>query len=233
MPTPKKVKTLYKFLRTGLKSDNGKDRDWKLGEWRKEENISICNSGFHASKTPLQAMGYVAGEILAEVEVRGDHIAHDDKECWSEMRIMKAWHWKKPDSLALSIFAAELCLKNFEKRYPDDKRPREAIEAARRVLADDTEETRSAAESAWSAAWSARSAAESAAWSARSAAESAAESAWSAAESAWSAAWSARSAARSAAESAWSAAWSAKKKLIASLDAWFIERIKTLEPWTK
>src|SRR3990167_6607084 len=48
----------------------------------------------------------------------------------------------------------------------DDKHPRNAIEAARKVLAHDTAKNRSAARSARSAAWSARSAA----WSARSAA---------------------------------------------------------------
>ena len=81
------------------------------------------------------------------------------------------------------------CLSNFEDKYPEDKRPREAIEAKIEFLKGEiTEEELSAA---WSAAESAaRSAAESAAWSA----------AWSAARSAtWSAA---RSATWSAAESA-------------------------------
>ena len=220
-----KTKTLYKFLRTGLKSNSG-DYKWKVGEWYKEEKLDICNSGFHASKTPLQALGYVAGEIVAKVEVKGHSIVQDDKECWSEMRIVKAWNWEKKDSVALSIFSAELCLKNFEKLYPDDKRPREAIEAAKKVLEADTEENRSAAESAAESAESAaRSAAESAE-SAESAAESAARSAESAARSAArSAAWSAESAARSAESAARSAA---KKKFIASIDKWFLERIKTL-----
>ena len=61
----------YKFLRKGLKSDNGNNREWVLNQWRHEDDISICNKGFHASKTPLQALGYVKGEILAEVEVKG------------------------------------------------------------------------------------------------------------------------------------------------------------------
>ncbi len=133
------MKKLYKFLRTGLKSNSG-NHTWEVGKWYKEENINICNSGFHASKTPLQALGYVSGEILAEVSVKGKSIVEDDKECWSEMKINKAWHWTKKDSVELSIFAAELCLDNFEKLYPNDKRPREAIEAARKVLEADTKE---------------------------------------------------------------------------------------------
>ena len=207
-----KKKLLYKFLRSGLKSDSG-DMEWLLNTWYHEDNISICNKGFHASKTPLQALKYVAGEILSQVEVKGKSEVNDDKECWSDMRIVKAYHWKKEDSVALSIFASECVLENFEKVFPDDKRPREAIEAARKWLAEPTEANQSAArlaaESAWlAAAWSAESAR-----SARLAAESA-ESARLAAESA---------------ESAWSAARSAKEKLIASLDAWFLDRITQLE----
>ena len=51
-------KKLYKFLREGLKSQSG-HTTWKIGEWQKEDDIDICNKGFHASKTPLQALGYV------------------------------------------------------------------------------------------------------------------------------------------------------------------------------
>ena len=152
-----KTKKLYKFLRTGLGSNSG-NHTWKIGEWYEEDKVSICNRGFHASKTPLQALGYVGGEILAEVFVRGKSEIQKDKECWSEMKINKAWNWTKKDSVELSIFAAELRLENFEKLFPDDKRPREAIEVARKVLKDDTEENRSTAWSAWST-WSTESAA--------------------------------------------------------------------------
>src|SRR5690242_4667205 len=130
-------KKLYKYLRTDLKSDRG-NHQWEIGRWYKvDEKLDICNVGFHASKTPLQALGYVAGELLAEVEVRGESIIEDDKECWSEMRLVKVWHWQKKDSVALSIFAAEQCIKNYEKLYPNDARPRNAIEAAKKVLTDD------------------------------------------------------------------------------------------------
>ena len=213
------MKKRYKFLRTGLKSDNGTDRDWKIGEWRSEKDINICNQGFHASKTPLQAFGYVQGEILARVEVKGESIVQDNKECWSDMRIIEAFHWKKEDSVALSIFAAELCIENFEKVYPEDKRPRNAIKAAKKWLAEPTEANRLAAHSAAYSTYSAHSA--------HSAADSAAHSARSAADSAYSAA---HSAAYSAYSAAHSAAYSA---LVKKLDAWFLKRIKTLEVWTE
>jgi hypothetical protein len=107
----------------------------------------------------------------------------------------------------MAIEFARQSLKNFEKLYPEDKRPRTALEAATDFLDGKItlEEIESAASAAWSAAWSA---ARSAAWSAASAARSAASAAASAARSAAaSAAESAAGAAESAA--AWSAAWGA------------------------
>jgi hypothetical protein len=163
-----KNKTLWKFLRTGLVSDNGEDKQWKLGEWRKEnKELKICKVGFHASETPLQAFRYIKGEILAQVKCRGESIIEDDKECWSEMKIIKAYHWTKEDSVELAIFSAELAIDIYEKQYPNDNRPRKTIEAAKNYLKvvknnGDIESARSAAdsaaESAWNAAWSAESA---------------------------------------------------------------------------
>ena len=90
------------------------------------------------------------------MEAEGESDKEKDKQAWSKMRIVKAYEWTKEDSVALAIFSAELCIKNFEKECPDDKRPREAIEAAKKWLKDPTEENESAAESAaWSAAESA------------------------------------------------------------------------------
>ena len=182
----------YKFLRTGMRSENG-NQTWKLNKWVKVDGdkLSLCNYGLHSSKEPYDAFSYVQGEILAVIECRGEHLKDTDKYCWEEQRVIKTYKWTKKDSVRLAIFSAELCLKNYEKKYPDDSRPREAIEAAKRWLKTGSKKGLAAAESAESAAWSAGSAAESAAWSARSAAWSAESAAW----SARSAAWSARSAA--------------------------------------
>jgi len=103
----------------------------------------------------------------------------------------------KKQAVRVAVFSARLCLPEFEKEFPDDNRPRKAIEAAEAYIKNPCKKTIEAAEStaAWSAAWSAESAARSAARSA----------AWSAESAAWLAAKSAESAARSAARSA---AWS-------------------------
>jgi hypothetical protein len=186
----------YKFLRAGLKSENG-DFKWKLNKWEKiEGNLNMCHNGFHSCVEPYDAFSYVQGEIVAIVECRGKHLEEDNRFCWEEQRVIKTYKWTKRDSVRLAIYSAELCLPNYEKKYKD-KAPRLAIEAAKKWLKTGSKKGLSVAESA------ARSAAESAAESAaRSAAWSARSAAWSAESAAWSAAWSARSVAESVAESA-------------------------------
>ena len=217
--------TLYKCFKKGLKSEHG-NIDWKIGKWQRHKGkLEMCKSGFHASENIIDAMGYVKAEEIALVEVKGKHIGQEDKQCWEYMRISKVWEWKKEDSVSLAIFAAELCIDNFEKEYPDDKRPRQAIEAAKAYLKNPSEENMSAA---GSAALSARSAALSARSAAESAALSAGSAAWSAGSAAESAAWSAGSAALSA-RSAGSAALSARSGIKKLCHDFAIQRLEEKE----
>jgi len=188
------MKTRYKSLSANLTQYGHK---FKKGVWYKcKEPLQICLVGWHCSKNIIDAMNYVSAGYIAEVEVKGKSKTQSDKEAWEEIKIIKLYKWTRKDSISLAIFSAELTIKNFEKEYPNDKRPRETIEAAKRVLKNDTKKNRDiakiAAEGAWSTARSAECAVESAWWSA----VCAAESAECAAESAWSA-WSARNASKS------------------------------------
>jgi len=215
----------YKWLTSENKSINGDKISWKKSIWVKREpkRLQLCKYGLHASKTPLQSLGYVYGDKWWVVEAKGKIINSDDKFVASEMKIIKRLPVKKI-LVKFAVLCAKRCLTNYEKEYPNDDRPRKAIEAAENYVKNPTKENESAARSAAWSAGSARSAgsAGSAAWSARSAAWSARSAAWSArsaarsagsAGSAGSAAWSARSAAWSARSAAWSArsaAWSAR-----------------------
>ena len=236
------MKTRYKFLRTGYKSEIG-DHKWKVGKWYEYDgDIEMCESGFHCSKGIYQAFSHVQGEILAEVEVAGKHEVQDDKEVWEKMRVVRSWKWTKKDSILLAIFAARLVLKNFEKEFPNDDRPRKAIEAAEAYAKNPTKKNREAAKTA-------ESAAESAAWVAESVAESAWAEAWATAKSAAKAAWAARSTARlatratawaaakateSATESAWATAGiaagvAAEAAIYKKLDKWMLDHLPELK----
>ena len=201
------MKTLWKSMRAGLKSGVG-DMTWKVGTWHNHKGkLDMCTSGLHASVRAIDAMRYVDCEILALVEVRGKHLKQDDKQCWSEMRVVKAYRWEKPDSVAMAIYAAELVIGEYEKRYPDDKRPRRAIEAAKAWLENPTEENRAAAKAAASAAYAAYAAA-SAAYAADAAASAA-----------------------SAAEAAYDA-YAADAAVLDKVEGWIQERIATLKEVT-
>jgi len=130
----------------------------------------------------------------------------------------------------IAIKIAEVVLPIFEDKYPQDNRPRKAIEAARLYLAgeigiEELEAAGDAAEAAWAAARDAWDAAE-AAWAAARDAWDAAEAARDAAEAAREAAWAAAGDAAWAAGAAGAAAWAANPKYTKELEELLINFIE-------
>ena len=183
----------YRFVTDALKSEHG-DTQWMIGKWQKcKGELSLCHNGFHASQKPIDSLNYTFGTRWFECEAQGEILKDTDKFCTSEMRIVKEIPNKVIQQFAIDC--AWRVLHIFEERYPDDKRPRQAIEAARAYLKFPTQENLAITAAAWAAAWDAASAAaRDAAWVATSAA------AWDAASAA------ARDAASAAARAAASAA---------------------------
>ena len=153
-----------------------------------------------------------------------DVLIEKEKLEWANWLIVRVMTYSQYVSYA--IFAAEQVIEIYEKAYPDDNRPRQAIEAAKKCLSPADSAASAADSAAWAASAAARAAwaAASAAWAAdRAADRAAARAAWAAdraadraaARAAWaadSAAWAADSAAWAAASAAWaadSAAWAA------------------------
>jgi len=60
------------------------------------------------------------------------------------LKILKDNKWTKKDSIKLSIYATELVIDNFLKKYPHDNRPQEAVEAAKKILESNTKENQDA-----------------------------------------------------------------------------------------
>ena len=221
----------FKFVQSDLRSKNGHEAPWVVGEWRKHEGaLAMCEQGFHYCKDALDSLKYVYGDRWFMVEVRGEEQTEGNKTVACEMRLVREIPMKAV-AVRFALACAGMVLDKFESKYPDDDRPRKAMEAAKAWLDNPTEANRSAA---GSAARSAASAAESAAWSAESAVRSAAESA--SAESAaqqqsqqhgqqsqqsaaWSAAVSSVSSMVSSTASAWSAAVARQRKELARIIA--------------
>ena len=122
-----------------------------------------------------------------------------DRFDWANWLIVRRMTYKQYVSYA--VFAAEQVIKIYEKKYPNDGQPRDAIETAKLCIKSPTAKNKKAARAAAGAAW--------AAWAAGAAARAAAgAAAWAAGAAAW--------AARAAAWAAWAAgaAGAAMKKKI-------------------
>ena len=143
-----------------MKSSRG-NTTWKLGEWQKHRGkISICESGFHACQEPRDAFeNYIYGDRFFIVEARGKIKKGNNKFVASEMRLIKEVNLKMV-SVEWAIYCARAVLNIYEKKYPNNDRPRKAIEAAEEWFKNSTEENRvavavGAAVVVWAAARSA------------------------------------------------------------------------------
>ena len=70
-------------------------------------------------------------------------LIESDKLDWANWLIVRVMERKQ--YLAYAIFAAEQVIDIYEAKCPDNKKPREAIEAAKKVLKNDTQGNRAAA----------------------------------------------------------------------------------------
>jgi hypothetical protein len=118
---------------------------------------------------------------------------HDKRLDWSNWLISHSL--SKMNCIRYAVYAAEQVIDIFEKKYPEDKRPRKAIQAAKRYLKNPTEENKERCKAASSAASDVDDAA------------------------AWTASWAAyaavvaRAASRAAVSAARAASWAASDKM--------------------
>ncbi len=188
----------YKSIEEDMTSTKGSQK-WTVGDWYKYDGpLRMGYNGFHASTDlfslySLYKQGDVLGDRLFKVEARGNVLKDKNRFVASEMRLVKEIDLKR-----LSVDYAASCarhvLNRYEVVYPDDSRPRSAIEAAEKWLKYPTEVKIGAV---WRAARFSNYAAESA--------KTAALSASSAALAAKTAGWSTSSPALAAQTAAWSA----------------------------
>ena len=131
------------------------------------EGLNACLSGIRYYQT--------LGGITDPAQVIRACI-RDEK--FSHARWLMARLLDRPGKIAWAIFSAEQVIEIYEKRYPGNKAPRNAIEAAKAVLQNDSPESREAARvarraadatyayAAYAAAYAAADAADAAAYAA-------------------------------------------------------------------
>jgi hypothetical protein len=122
----------YRFVKDDLTSENGK-MTWEIGEWNKVSGkIACCSNGLHAALTPRDSIRNVYGQKWFISEARGELVKQDNKFAASEMRIVQ--EIPKIILQRFSIWCAKECLKYYEKKYPEDVRISDFIQATEDYL---------------------------------------------------------------------------------------------------
>ena len=204
----------FKFLDHDGRPFNGGSGVWNWpkngnpGRWMPKINKIIpCQSGYHLCEFP-DILEWLGPEFF-EAEGRGKFIRHENnKTVFQEARLIrKIESWNDKTIRFFAADCAEHVLHIFEKEYPKNLKPRQAIQAARDFANGKIGDTARAA--SWAAAWDA---ARAASWAAP----------WDTARAAaWDASWAAARAAAWAAS--WAAAWDASRAA-ARAAAWDAER---------
>lgn len=227
----------YKTLGSDGSCCHGGTGKWPLpvegkpGEWMPfiEGTLTPCKNGYHIL-TINQLLPWL-NEAIFEVEVKGEIVSQSDKSVCREARLLRKLEtWNEQTARLFACDCVERVLPIFEKCYPNDQRPRQAITITR--LFAEGKATQEELDVAWVAAWDVARAA---------ALVAAQDTVWS---GAWAAAWKvARAAVQTAASSvAWAVVWNVAREtaLVAAQDVacdaemagllsirWQIERLKS------
>lgn len=105
------------------------------GQWMpKIQNPKCCVRGYHVvtlENIPRWIKGTYECEIW-ECEVRGRRHERGTKSAWGQIRLLKKTPWSDKVARLFAADCAEHVLPIFEREFSVDKRPRRAIEAARK-----------------------------------------------------------------------------------------------------
>jgi hypothetical protein len=113
---------------------------WVIGEWREvPAPVREC-VGLNCCKNIYNAFCYVNVEVLAEVEIDGTIIHGNDKTTAQRMRIIRAWKWKKADTISTIVYTSKKLVKLLEEYPRLVANLEEVISTSERWLQDPTEE---------------------------------------------------------------------------------------------
>ena len=175
---------LYKVLGENGEALHGGKGQWNLpqdgesGEWMPYvDRLEMCASGYHLVERGALVRWIGPTIYEAEADQEGELI-EDGKHCVHTARLTHRLEgWNEQTARLFACDCAEHVVYLYERDYPDDTRPREAIAVARRYAHGEAtvKELAAAGEAAWAAAWDA---AWDAAWAAAGDAAGAAERRW-------------------------------------------------------
>ena len=117
----------------------------RVGVWTPDETPKLCASGWHLATHQGIAGHARTGAVLWIAEGRGASVAADDKVAFSSARLVsQVGTLTQVIAVQWAAECAKRVLRHYEDHHPEDKRPREAIQAALKWAKDPTEANRAA-----------------------------------------------------------------------------------------
>jgi hypothetical protein len=128
---------LYKVTDTDGRSFHGGSGKWTKNRWRNVKGeLVACENGLHLCRR--QDLIYWLGPVIWRAEIDGELIEANDKVVARRARVVERLDtWNERTARLFAADCAERLLPLFEKRHPNDDRPRKAIEAARAFARDE------------------------------------------------------------------------------------------------
>jgi hypothetical protein len=121
---------VYKFL-NGREAPNVPGYRYRLGHWREVQGpLVVCRNGIHLLRS--EHLSRWSARDLYRAEYDGELLEAGDKIVVRRARIVEHLKgWTERTARLAAVDFAEAVLPIFGAHYPDDDRPRKAIEAAR------------------------------------------------------------------------------------------------------
>lgn len=129
------MKYYFKFLGHNRQPCFGGDGQWPpQGEWTKTiPDLVPCESGYHLCRKQDFSSWCIASELwIVEADPVGMLEEPDKVVARSAKLVRQVTEWNGRNLRLFAADCAERALSHFESRYPNDSRPRQIIETARR-----------------------------------------------------------------------------------------------------
>jgi hypothetical protein len=148
------TETYYKWLKPDRTTTyQGVKWPKRVGVWTPDETPVMCTSGWHLATHEGIAEHARTGAVLWIAEGRGEFVAAGDKVAFSSTRLVsQVGTLTQIIAVQWAAECAKRVLRHYEDHHPEDKRPREAIQAALKWAKDPTETNHAASAAAASAA---------------------------------------------------------------------------------
>ncbi len=125
----------YHFLKDDMTAGHGNEPAWAESEERtlgEDVALRICETGYHSSPTPFDALRYAPGSVLCLVEIGDPADSQPDKYVSRSRKLIRAVRIDRQLREFACDVAEEALNLEVQRGNTVDERSRAAIEVARR-----------------------------------------------------------------------------------------------------